>query len=351
MKKIYNGDELGLLLHFIQFGMAEGRQANANFDVTSYRNRYSDLRAAFGSDLKQYYLHYITDGKREGRQTTNCSEMQNYLTVYNGIDYSAVYDYNYYLNKYSDLKKVYAWNEEGLLEHFITFGMAEGRQASANFNVSYYRTNYADLRNALGSNLKSYYTHYLEYGLKEGRVASYLLSDKHPIMNGNTATVSQMVAFFNAKGKTFNSSVYGMTIDQMCQIYLEEASAEGVDGLVAFSQSLIETGYFTSSKSLNQFNFCGLGATDDGAAGANFNTSQYGATTQERVRMGIRAQIQHLKAYASKDPLNNPCIDPRFNLVSRGSAVYVENLGNGKWATDPDYAKKILNIMNQIILY
>ena len=52
-----------------------------------------------------------------------------------------------------------------------------------------------------------------------------------------------------------------MTLQQFCQIYLEEASAEGVDGLVAFSQSIVETGYFTSAKALNQFNFCGLGAT------------------------------------------------------------------------------------------
>ena len=119
--------------------MAEGRQASENFDVVSYRNRYPDLRKAYGDNLKLYYLHYISSGQKEGRLATNCSEMQGYLTVYNGVDYSAVYDYNYYINQYPDLKKAYAWNEYELLQHFVACGMAEGRQASENFNVDSYR--------------------------------------------------------------------------------------------------------------------------------------------------------------------------------------------------------------------
>ena len=351
LRNTYGSDETALLRHFVLHGMAEGRRASDDFDVTSYRNQYADLRRAFGSDLKRYYLHYINNGKAEGRKTTGCTDMVGYVTVLNGVDYSAVYDYNYYINRYSDLKKAYNWDETGLLQHFVSFGMSEGRKASASFDISCYRTNYSDLRDAFGDNLQSYYLHYINNGQKENRVADRLLSVKHPIMNSNTTTVSQMAAFFRGKGKTFNSSTYGMTLEQFCQLYLEEASAEGVDALVAFSQAIIETGYFASSKSLNQFNFCGLGATDGGAAGANFNTSEFGATTAERVRMGIRAHIQHLKAYGSTQPLNNTCIDPRFHLVSRGCAVNVEDLGNGKWATDPDYASKILNIMNQVITY
>ena len=45
----------------------------------------------------------------------------------------------------------------------------------------------------------------------------------------------------------------------------------------------------------------------------------------------MRAQVQHLKAYASKDPLANECVDPRFDLVSRGCAPYLTDL-NGRWA-------------------
>ena len=48
--------------------MNEGRVASRNFDVGVYRSRYSDLRAAFGTDLAQYYRHYITYGFYEGRE-------------------------------------------------------------------------------------------------------------------------------------------------------------------------------------------------------------------------------------------------------------------------------------------
>ena len=347
VKAAFGGDEMAVLRQFVNYGMAEGRQAASNFDLTSYRNLHADLRHAYGSDLKSYYMHYINYGRAEGRPATGCTEMRGYLTVLNGVDYSAVYDYNYYINHNGDLKAAYNWDEAGLLRHFVNYGMDEGRRASASFDVDYYRANYGDLRSAYGDDLKSYYMHYIDYGKTEGRLATSYLN--HPIMNDNTATAAQMAAFFRSKGKSFNSSVYGMSLDQLCQIYLEEGAAEGVDALVAFSQAIIETGYFSSSRALNQFNFCGLGATDGGAAGANFNTSEFGATAAERVRMGVRAQMQHLKAYGSTAPLNNPCIDPRFNLVSRGSAVNVEDLGNGKWATDPNYASKLLNIMIQVV--
>ena len=95
-------------------------------------------------------------------------------------------------------------------------------------------------------------------------------------------------------------------------------------------------------------NFAGLGATDSATERkiAQFPT----------VRQGVRAQIQHLKAYASTDALKNAVVDPRFNRVTRGTAIYVEYLsipnnpyGKG-WASDPDYASKIKNVMNKIKL-
>ena len=54
--------------HFLDYGMAEGRRGNEEFDVNSYRNQYGDLRAAYGDDLISYYLHYIDYGRSEGRQ-------------------------------------------------------------------------------------------------------------------------------------------------------------------------------------------------------------------------------------------------------------------------------------------
>ena len=157
-----------------------------------------------------------------------------------------------------------------------------------------------------------------------------------------TATAEQMRSYILA----VNPSVPQSVLD-MIPFYLSEGEAEGIRGDIAFAQSCLETGNFAFSGSavtLDQNNFCGMGVTSNGMKGNAFDTAQ----------LGIRAQIQHLKAYANSDPLMNGCIDPRFKYVSRGSAEYVEWLGiqenpQGKgWAAGAGYGKKILNILNKI---
>ena len=93
-------------------------------------------------------------------------------TVYGGVDYASVYDYDYYINQYADLKATFGSDANAALHHFVTYGMQEGRQAIASFNVNSYRDRYADLQNAFGNSLKAYYIHYIQYGKAEGRVAT-----------------------------------------------------------------------------------------------------------------------------------------------------------------------------------
>lgn len=90
-----------------------------------------------------------------------------------------------------------------------------------------------------------------------------------------------------------------------------------------------------------QCNFGGLGATDNGAQGNAFPS----------VQIGLRAQAQHLKAYASFEPVNGPLYDTRFNYVARGTAPCVEDLGNGKWASDPNYGLSLSRLINQLLSY
>lgn len=180
------------------------------------------------------------------------------------------------------------------------------------------------------------------------------------IMGTSQTTVAQMVRYYNANAKgydTFKAKYNGKydgclakggasTINQFAQIFYEEAMAEGVRAEVAFTQCMKETGFLKYGGDVlpNQYNFAGIGAT--GAVhGASFSN----------VRMGIRAQIQHLKAYGSVSPLTNQCVDPRFNLVKRGSAQYVEWLGikenpNGYgWATSKSYGHDIVNMVNVLL--
>lgn len=180
------------------------------------------------------------------------------------------------------------------------------------------------------------------------------------IMGTSQTTVAQMVRYYNANASgydTFKAKYNGKyngvlakggasTINQFAQIFYEEATAEGVRAEVAFTQCMKETGFLKYGGDVlpNQYNFAGIGAT--GAVhGASFSN----------VRMGIRAQIQHLKAYGSISPLTNQCVDPRFNLVKRGSAQFVEWLGikenpNGYgWATSKRYGHDIVSMVNSLL--
>ena len=169
------------------------------------------------------------------------------------------------------------------------------------------------------------------------------------IMGVTQANVEKMVSMFARSGKTYPSSVYerygAPAISDFCKIVVEEASAEGVRAEVVFCQAMLETGWlqFGNQVKASQCNFCGLGATDDGASGADF--SSYG---ESAVRMGIRAQVQHLKAYGSTEPLNNVCIDPRFNYVTRGCAPTVAGLSK-HWASSDNYGKQINILIKQLL--
>jgi hypothetical protein len=64
-------------------------------------------------------------------------------------------------------------------------------------------------------------------------------------------------------------------------------------------------------------------------------------------RTGVRAHIQHLKAYASNAPLFQTVVAPRFHLVARGVAPVLSQL-TGRWAIDPLYDRKILALIRRL---
>jgi len=97
--------------------------------------------------------------------------VENAPTVYDGVDYSEVYDYSYYLAMNPDVAAAFGDDSAAVLQHFVTYGMAEGRVASRNFSANTYKGRYADLRAAFGSDLSAYYFHFIKYGFFEGRIA------------------------------------------------------------------------------------------------------------------------------------------------------------------------------------
>ncbi|MBD5542760.1 MAG: hypothetical protein HDR01_00590 [Lachnospiraceae bacterium] len=176
-------------------------------------------------------------------------------------------------------------------------------------------------------------------------------ADYYPIMGTTETNVNQMVAYYNANAvyPAFYKDSDAPTIKKFCQLYISESKAEGVKAEVAFVQAMKETNFlkYGGDVDISQYNFAGLGATGGGASGASFPS----------VQIGIRAQIQHLKAYATTEPLNNDCVDSRYSLVTKGCAPYVQWLGiqenpTGKgWATDPGYGNDIVNRIVKLKTY
>lgn len=169
----------------------------------------------------------------------------------------------------------------------------------------------------------------------------------YTIMGTTTVTLEDMTSQYEAQGVTYPSETLkdggAETIEEFCRIILEEASLEGVRAEVVYEQSMLETGWlqFQGDAQAQQYNFAGLGTTGGGVQGNSYPD----------VRTGIRAQVQHLKAYACTEDLNENCVDTRFDMVRRGSAPYVEWLGiqenpnGGGWAAGADYGSKLRRLL------
>lgn len=136
-----------------------------------------------------------------------------------------------------------------------------------------------------------------------------------------------------------------LPIPDLADLYLKIGAEYGIRGDIAFAQAAKETFYwqFTGSVQSFQNNYCGLWATGSPLTGreslngadpslVRLEPGLHGATfaTPEA---GVEAHIQHLYAYATKDPLppGKKLLSPRFNLVQRGCAPTWQAL-NGRWA-------------------
>lgn len=175
------------------------------------------------------------------------------------------------------------------------------------------------------------------------------LSGKHkpeknlmPIMGRSHTSAGRIAAYIVAQNP---SAAY--CAQSLAQMYIEEGASEGVRGDVAAAQAMLETGNLTyagSAVTPDQNNFCGMGVTQNGMKGCSFKS----------MRDGVRAQIQHLKAYASKEQLSQECIDPRYDYVKKGCAPYVEWLGKKEnpegygWASGERYGYKICRILEEM---
>jgi len=155
------------------------------------------------------------------------------------------------------------------------------------------------------------------------------------IMGKGIITPEAMSAFLLAA----NPDAEKEFVDDLASFYMEESAAEGVNHDTAFAQMCLETGFlsFSGLVSPDQYNFCGLGAIGPDQPGEFFPDP----------RTGVRAHIQHLKAYATDTPLKQDLVDPRYYFVRFGSSPAIRGL-SGTWAADTSYAEKIANILERL---
>ncbi|MGE5392060.1 MAG: stalk domain-containing protein [Deltaproteobacteria bacterium] len=143
---------------------------------------------------------------------------------------------------------------------------------------------------------------------------------------------------------------------EIVDLYLEIGEQYGVRGDIAFCQAAKETAWwrFTGQAQAFQNNFCGLGVTGIVATGnedlrgadpakVSYQPGVYGPVF-DTPATGVEAHIQHLYAYAVKDPLpaGKTLVDPRFVCPARGCAPCWVDL-TGRWAGDKTYGLSILN--------
>ncbi|MDR0687070.1 MAG: glucosaminidase domain-containing protein [Prevotellaceae bacterium] len=156
------------------------------------------------------------------------------------------------------------------------------------------------------------------------------------IMSSGRLTAEQLVTFVATTALESDT----VRAARLAPLYIVEAQAEGVNHDIAFAQMILETGFlrFKGVVGPHTNNFCGLGAV---------STKQTGHVFPDE-RSGIRAHIQHLKAYASSEPLAGELVDPRYHFVSpKGKAPTIDALA-GTWATDPKYAAKIKSLLRRM---
>lgn len=151
--------------------------------------------------------------------------------------------------------------------------------------------------------------------------------------NGNTSEVQLQLFLRN------NNQNALAKFPDIPKLYREEAGIEGVNYDIAFCQMCVETGFlqFGGDVKPEQNNFAGLGAIGGGSEAASFASA----------RIGVRAHIQHLKAYASLEPLVQEVVDPRFRFVTRGIAPLIDQL-SGRWSADLDYGTKISAMIKRL---
>jgi hypothetical protein len=166
-----------------------------------------------------------------------------------------------------------------------------------------------------------------------------------PVLGTSSLTAGEITRWYAEQGVRSRSPT---PVSTLARLFIREGRAQGVRGDIAFAQSMIETGFLRYGGQVqpSDHNYSGLGACDSCRRGLAFRSPT----------LGVRAQIQHLYAYAdreaSREGLARPLADARFDKVKpKGRSRTWERMGRGNWATDPRSSGKVLRTYRSMVRF
>lgn len=160
------------------------------------------------------------------------------------------------------------------------------------------------------------------------------------ILGPEVLTAAQIAGWFRSVS---DKNITGATPLQLAELYLDEGAAEGVRGDIAFAQAMVETGGFSITNGTD--NFAGIGACDSCAHGYSFPS----------VRMGVRAQIELLKAYAdpffTEETTARPPVYKGIDTLSvHGKEPTWDSL-SGVWSSGKSYGQDVLALYQSMVTW
>jgi hypothetical protein len=161
------------------------------------------------------------------------------------------------------------------------------------------------------------------------------------IMGNGRLSADAIVAYILNKGSAMNRQ----QVNALVSLYIREAQTEGINHDIAVAQMCYATRFLNNRQLLDTFNYAGLN-TDMGI-------SVRGGSSHIDYTEGVRAHIQHLKGYASRDPLRYDVVDRRYDLLKtsgiRGTIKTLDELF-AVWSpyNSQGYGNEIRRIMREL---
>ena len=192
-----NGNEEDLFTYFCKFGIYEGKQPCAQFDVAAYAVSNSDLAAAYATDVISYYRHYFRYGRTEDRVCT-VEKMKE-----KGINTLLVEKQRFMIDENGQAKFVKFFDAE---KNSFVYNALEANKVEpgtfSDYPVTVVSKSHKHGGSSLGFNQAAYERDYKEWMSKEPKAEDYMIG-------GSFEEYSQKLKIWQAKEPVMANVSFG----------------------------------------------------------------------------------------------------------------------------------------------